>query len=150
MAKNTYVGVDMGTSRTSITTSTGVRETVWSFVGYAEDHVARKALDGREIVYGQEAVENRMSVNLVRPLQHGVIKTSGAEGKLAARAVKDLMEYVMSRANIPTGNTIYAVIGAPTDASVDSKAAIIDAAKGFVDSVIVCSEPFAVAYGLTS
>ncbi len=148
MAEKTYVGIDMGTSRTSITSSTGVRETVWSFVGYAEDHVARKALGGREVVYGQEAVQNRMSVNLVRPLDHGVIKTAGEEGKLAKKAVRDLVEHVMSKADIPGGNTIYAVIGAPADATVDSKAAIIEAARGYVDSVIVCSEPFAVAYGL--
>lgn len=148
MAEKTYVGIDMGTSRTSISTSTGVRETVWSFVGYAEDHVARKALGGRDVVYGQEAVKNRMSVNLVRPLEHGVIKTSGEEGRLAKKAVRHLVEYVMSKAQIPTGNTIYAVIGAPADATVESKAAIIEAAKGFADNVIVCSEPFAVAYGL--
>ncbi|MHC4514432.1 MAG: rod shape-determining protein [Planctomycetota bacterium] len=148
MAENTYVGIDMGTSRTSISTSTGVRETVWSFVGYAEDHVAKKALGGREVIYGQEAVQNRMSVNLVRPLDHGVIKTEGKEGELAKKAVRGLIEHVMSKADIPTGNTIYAVIGAPADATVDSKAAIIEAARGFVDNVIVCSEPFAVAYGL--
>ena len=35
-----YLGIDLGTSRTSVTSSTGARETVWSYVGYPEDHVA--------------------------------------------------------------------------------------------------------------
>lgn len=139
-----YIGIDLGTSRTSITTSTGFRETVWSYVGYPEDHVARKALGGRDVIFGEEAVENRMSLDLHRPLDRGVIK----EEDKAKKAVRDLLQHVISIAQIPTGSTIYAVIGAPAEASVEGKAAIIEAVADYVDSVIVCSEPFAVAYGL--
>ncbi|MGA1535077.1 MAG: MamK family actin-like protein [Planctomycetota bacterium] len=139
-----YVGIDLGTSRTSITTSTGVRKTVWSYVGYPEDHVARKMLGGRERIFGEEAVENRMSVDLHRPLAGGVIK----DDEKSRRAVRDLLQHVMEVAEIPNGQTIYGVIGAPAEASVDSKAAIIEAASDFMDSIVVCSEPFSVAYGL--
>ncbi len=149
MGETVYLGIDLGTSRTSITSSTGVRSTVWSYVGYPEDHVAQKMLGGREVVYGEEAVENRMSVKLVRPLAGGVVNTSESEeGELNRKAVKDLLEHTISLAQAPPGSTIYAVIGAPAEASVDSKAEILDAASSFVDSLIVCSEPFAVAYGL--
>lgn len=149
MSETVYLGIDLGTSRTSITASTGARETVWSYVGYPEDHVAKKMLGGRDVIYGQEAVENRMSVKLVRPLEGGIIKSGDdAAGKLHKRAVKDLLEHVIASAKVPTGSTIYAVIGAPAEASVDSKADILEAASNFVDSLIVCSEPFAVAYGL--
>ena len=139
-----YVGIDLGTSRTSITTSTGVRTTVWSYVGYPEDHVAQKMLGGRDRIFGEEAVANRMSVDLHRPLAQGVIK----DDEKSRQAVHDLFEHVMSEAKIPSGRTIYGVIGAPAEASVDSKAAIIEAASDFMDSIVVCSEPFAVAYGL--
>ncbi|MCA8959296.1 MAG: rod shape-determining protein, partial [Planctomycetes bacterium] len=148
MGETVYLGIDLGTSRTSVTSSTGVRTTVWSYVGYPEDHVARKMLGGRDVIYGEEAVENRLSVKLVRPLAAGVIDTQGAQADLNKKAVKDLIEHVISLAQVPAGNTIYAVIGAPAEASVDSKAEILDAASNFVDSLIVCSEPFAVAYGL--
>lgn len=149
MSENVYIGIDLGTSRTSITCSNGVRETVWSYVGYAKDHVSQKMLGGREVIYGKEAVENRMSVNLVRPLAGGSIKTkSGKDSAETKLAVKDLLEHAISLAQIPAGSTIYAVIGAPAEASVEGQAAIIEAATNFVDSVIVCSEPFAVAYGL--
>ncbi len=139
-----YVGIDLGTSRTSITTSTGVRTTVWSYVGYPQDHVALKMLGGRERIFGEEAVENRMSVDLHRPLAGGVIKDDAPSRK----AVHDLLDHVMAEAKIPSGSTIYGVIGAPAEASVDSKAAIIEAASDFMDSIVVCSEPFSVAYGL--
>lgn len=143
-----YLGIDLGSSRTSITSSTGVRETVWSYVGYPEDHVARKKLGGRDKIFGKEAVDNRMSVNLVRPLAGGALKMHGSGSDDARRAVKDLLEYAVSLAQAPTGATIYAVIGAPAEASVEGKAEIIEAASRCLDSVIVCSEPFAVAYGL--
>jgi rod shape-determining protein MreB len=40
------------------------------------------------------------------------------------------------------------MIGAPAEASVEGKATILDAADACIDSVIICSEPYAVAYGL--
>lgn len=148
MSETVYLGIDLGTSRTSISCSNGVRETVWSYVGYAKDHVARKTL-GKDIVFGKDAVDARMSVELVRPLAGGSIKTrEGKDTDMAKKAVKDLLHHAISLANIPKGSTIYAVIGAPAEASVEGKSAIIEAASNYVDSTIVCSEPFAVAYGL--
>ncbi|HIO66606.1 MAG TPA: hypothetical protein EYN40_07930, partial [Planctomycetes bacterium] len=144
MSEVVYIGMDLGTSRTSITTSTGVRTTVWSYVGYAQDHVSRKHLGGREKIFGEEAVQNRMAVDLVRPLDKGVI----CDDEKSKQAVRDLLEHVIEQADIPTGSTIYGVIGAPAEASVDSKAHILGAASEFMDSIVVCSEPFAVAYGL--
>ena len=144
MSETVFVGMDLGTSRTSITTSTGVRTTVWSYVGYAQDHVSKKLLGGRDKVFGEEAVQNRMAVDLVRPLDKGVIR----EDDNAKRATRDLIEHILDLAEIPSGSTVYGVIGAPAEASVDSKAHILEAASEFMDSIIVCSEPFSVAYGL--
>ncbi|MCK5940448.1 MAG: hypothetical protein KAI24_00655, partial [Planctomycetes bacterium] len=39
-----YIGMDLGTSRTSVSASNGVRETVFSMVGYPKDVVAMKLL----------------------------------------------------------------------------------------------------------
>lgn len=149
MPETVYLGIDLGTSRTSITSSTGVRETVWSYVGYPKDHVARKKFGGRDIIYGREAVENRMALRLFRPLAGGSIKArDGQDTEETKKAVKDLLEYVVSLAKAPAGCTILAVIGAPAEASVAGKTALLEAASDCIDSVIVCSEPFAVAYGL--
>jgi rod shape-determining protein MreB len=43
---------------------------------------------------------------------------------------------------------VYAVIGVPAQAAIHHKDAIIKAARESVDSVMLCSEPFSVAYGL--
>ena len=40
-----YIGMDLGTSRTAISASNGVRESIFSVVGYPKDHVARKLLN---------------------------------------------------------------------------------------------------------
>jgi rod shape-determining protein MreB len=149
MSEIVYLGIDLGTSRTSITTSTGVRTTVWSYVGYPKDHVAKKKMGGREIIYGKEALDNRMALNLFRPLAGGSIKVKGAKDTgETRRAVKDLLEHVVGLGKAAKGSTIYAVIGAPAEASVEGKATILEAAANCIDSVIVTSEPFAVAYGL--
>ena len=149
MSDTVYLGIDLGTSRTSISSSSGVRETVWSYVGYAKDHVAKKKFGGREVIYGKEAVENRLSLDLIRPLAGGSIKArQGKDTAEMKRALKDLVEYTVSLAKVPKGHTIYAVIGAPAEASVEGKATLLEAAGGCTDSVIICSEPFSVAYGL--
>ena len=149
MSDIVYLGIDLGTSRTSIVTSTGFRETVWSYVGYPKDHVARnKKFGGRDIIYGKEALEGRMSLDLYRPMAGSAAKQKGAQDDAnRKKAVKDLLEHVVSLAKIPKGATVYAMIGAPAEASVEGKATILDAAKDCIDSVIICSEPYAVAYG---
>lgn len=149
MADIVYLGVDLGTSRTSITSSNGVRETVWSYVGYPKDHVAKKKFGGRDVIFGREAVENRLALNVIRPLAGGSIKKKhGKETEESKRAIRQLLEHVVSKTKIPKGSTIYAVIGAPAEASVEGKAVILEAASSCIDSVIVTSEPFAVAYGI--
>jgi rod shape-determining protein MreB len=149
MSEPVFLGIDLGTSRTSITTSTGFRQTVWSYVGYPKDHVAKKKLGGRDIIYGKEVLDNRMSLNVYRPLAGGSIKVKGVrDNPETKKAVRDLMEHIVDLAKIPKGTTVYAVIGAPAEASVEGKATILEAASNCIDSVIVTSEPFAVAYGL--
>lgn len=144
-----YVGVDLGTSRTSISASNGVRETVASVVGYPKDVVSRKLLK-RDVLVGSEALERRLSLNMYRPLEHGVLKTDDADGGADqnAKAAADLLKAAIAMARARKDELVYAVIGAPAQASIHSKNAILDAARECVDSVMLCSEPFAVAYGL--
>src|SRR5438128_812564 len=70
------LGIDLGTSRSSIVSMNGVRKTVESYVGFARDPVSRKMLK-TDIIYGKSALDNRLAVDLYRPLEHGVIKYSG-------------------------------------------------------------------------
>ena len=148
-----YMGIDLGTSRTSVSASNGIRETVPSFVGYPKDVVSRKLLK-KDVLFGSEAIEHRLSLNLFRPLEDGVIKSSlddqkgGTEAEENLRAAGDLIGEIISQAKPHKDDLIYAVIGVPAEASIKNKEAILKAARKAVDSVMLCSEPFAVAYGL--
>ena len=168
-----YVGIDLGTMRTSVAASNGVRETDFSYVGYPRDVVAKK-LFKREQVFGKEALKKRMGLDLVRPFEHGFIKygtghQEGARGQGGAigatdgtghgaltqadlekhlQAAKDLVKYTLQLAKPRKDELVYGVLGAPAQASIDNKRLLVDATKGTLDAVMVCSEPFAVAYGL--
>ena len=140
-----YVGIDLGTSRTSIAASNGVRASIPSVVGYPKDVVGQK-LFGRSVLFGEEAIEKRMSLNFHRPLEKGVLKgAAGDDGDV--RAARDLINEIIRRARPRKDELVYAVIGAPAEASKKSKTAILDVARESCDSVMICSEPFSVAYG---
>jgi rod shape-determining protein MreB len=148
-----YLGIDLGTSRTSIACSNGVRETVASVVGYPKDHVSMKLLK-KDVLVGQEAFDNRLSLDFYRPLENGVIKFSdGRSGdperaKQNMQAARDLVKHALQLAQARKDELLFGVIGCPAQASIHNKKAIIDTAREHLDSVMICSEPFAVAYGL--
>jgi rod shape-determining protein MreB len=149
MPDTVYIGIDLGTSRTTIATSSGVHETIWSYVGYPKDHVAKKKFGGRDIVFGKEALDGRLALDLYRPMAGSSVKRKGAsDDAKRKKAIKDLLEHVVAAARIPHGTTIFGMIGAPAEASIEGKAAILSAVGDCIDSVIICSEPYAVAYGL--
>lgn len=144
-----YLGIDLGTSRTSVSGSNGVRETIPSFVGYPKDVISRKLLK-KDVLFGDEALEKRLSVDLFQPLGDGVIKGSDGSGESEGnlRAARDLITEIVRRAMPRKDELVYAVIGAPAQASIKNKEAILKVARESVDSVMLCSEPFSVAYGL--
>ena len=98
-----YVGIDLGTSRTSVSASNGVRETVYSFVGYPKDVVAKKLLK-KDVLFGKEAVEKRLSLDLYRPFEKGFIKFSNDETASVTpeeaanymKAAKDLVKFALT------------------------------------------------------
>ena len=144
-----YLGIDLGTSRSSVSASNGVRETVASFVGYPKDAVSQKLLK-KSVLFGQEAIDNRLALEFYRPLEHGVLKCSDDNDSYDnnLKAAKDLIAEIIRMAKPRKDELIYSVIGVPAQVSINNKQAILDAAKEAVDSVMLCSEPFSVAYGL--
>mgnify|MGYP007013259386 CR=1 FL=1 len=75
-----YIGMDLGTSRTSVSASNGVRETVYSMVGYPKDVVSQKLLK-KDVLFGKEALDKRLSLKLYKPLEKGVLKYTGDAAK---------------------------------------------------------------------
>ena len=139
-----YIGMDLGTSRTAVSASNGIRESVLTAVGYHKDIVSRKLFTGRKALFGEEAINKRTSLNFHQPLANGVIKNDDVEQK----AAEDIIRHALGIARLRKGDLIYVVIGAPAQASMDNKRLIMESVREFADSIIICSEPFAVAYGL--
>ena len=143
-----FVGIDLGTCRASVSASNGIWEVVPTYVGYPKDNISEELL-GTEPLFGDTALKHRLSVELVRPLAHGVIQTNGKGGNNKyLTAAKQLTRHLLEKARPKPGQPVYGVIGAPARASIASKRILIDAARGVLDAVMIVSEPFAVAYGL--
>lgn len=139
-----HIGIDLGTSRSAISSSSGKREWVHSYVGWPKDFVAQKLL-GKRILFGGEAIENRLSLNLVRPLENGVIRDGTRRDE---EAVKQLVHHLIESVGAKDGQKIHAAVGVPAEALKVNKLAIREAVQEYADALMVVSEPFAVAYGL--
>lgn len=142
------VGIDLGTSRSAISTSDSQRHVVDSFVGWPADMVARKVLK-KDVLIGAEALENRTMLALHRPLERGLLK-EGSEKDL--QAVRELLAHLLSLVGVERGSdratNVRAVVGVPAAALRTNKQYLRNAMKGIVGHLMIVSEPFAVAYGL--
>ena len=142
------VGIDLGTSRSAISSSTGEQFMVDSFVGWPTDLVARKVLQ-RDLLIGRDALENRTMLDLHRPLERGLLKEGSDKDVQAAR---ELLRHLLSLVNGKgaKGQPVRAVVGVPAATMRTNKQHLRNALKGVVDSLMIVSEPFAVAYGLNA
>jgi rod shape-determining protein MreB len=139
-----HVGIDLGTSRSSITASNGAHHVVESYVGWPLDMVARKVVK-KSILFGAEALENRPMLDLHRPLERGLIKQGSAKDE---EAVHELLKHLISLAGRKEGQAVQAVVGVPAEALRVSRQHLRAAVKGIADALLIVSEPFAVAYGM--
>jgi len=142
--KMLYVGIDLGTSRSVVSASNGNRKWVESYVGWPKDFVAKKML-GKRVLFGSEAQEHRLALNLSRPLQNGVIK-EGTERDDAA--VHELIGHLIELAGVGPDDEVCVAVGVPAEALKVNKIAIRNAVSDHARKMMVVSEPFSVAYGL--
>ena len=139
-----YVGIDLGTSQSSITASNGKRHVVKSLVGWPLDMVAQKVLK-KKVLVGQEALENRTMLDFHRPLENGLIK-EGSDRDLAA--VREILQHLLTQVGgMGEDCKVRAVVGVPAEAMRVNKQHLRNLLTGMVDGLMIVSEPFAVAYG---
>ncbi len=142
------VGIDLGTSRSSIATSDGRRLVVESYVGWPADMVARKVV-GEGPLIGSEAIAKREMLDLRRPLERGLIKEGSPRD---VEAVRVLLNHLLERVEVAErrarGVEVRAVVGVPAEAMRLNRKQLRAALEDKVDSLMIVSEPFAVAYGL--
>lgn len=142
-SKRMFIGIDLGTNHTAISTSDGKKNSILSVVGTPRDAVASKFLK-KEHLYGEEALKHRVALNLFRPVENGVLKNQ----KEDIEAAKGLLEFALRSVNGHRDAEKYAIIGVPAQASVLNKKIITEMAREFFDGIMVASEPFCVAYDL--
>lgn len=140
------IGIDLGTSRSAIAASNGGQEMVESYVGWPKDFVAQKVL-GQRVLFGEQALEHRLSLNLMRPLENGVIKEGTEKDE---ESVIELIGHLVELSQPTPGQPIHAAVGVPAEALKVNKRAIKQAVSRYAEKLIVVSEPFSVAYGLNA
>jgi len=139
-----YVGIDLGTSSSAIVAGSGKKNWVESYVGWPKDFIAEKVI-GKSVLFGTEALKNRLSMDVYRPLERGVVK-EGTEKE--EESVKELIRHLIGLVKPAKDQKVFAVVGVPAEAFKVNKIAIKKAVADNVDSLMVVSEPFAVAYGM--
>lgn len=145
MSTTYYAGIDLGTSRSTITTSTGKRMTTLSCVGYCKDFIARKRF-GRDYLLGEEALEHRLALDMVWPLANGVVREDERSLEATRLIVSSLIEQTLPERR--PDDPLRTAVGVPAQASLNSKQTIIDVIDPLATKLLVVSEAFAVAYAL--
>jgi len=144
--KSILVGFDLGTNKSCILTGPpgsgdiATSKIVSSVVGYVRDGIVDGIIAGNaSILYGDDALRNVLHVNLVAPLDRGVIKHRDA--------ARDFLQHIRALAD-PGGNAeIRAVVGIPANADEQAREDIRQCATGIFDRILLIPEPFLAALG---
>ncbi len=139
------VGFDWGTNTSRLYASTwgamdlAVDETIPTIVGYAKDDVLVGVIPGDEqVLFGERALKHKLHLNLVRPLDGGVIQDVKAS-RLFARHLK---------AKLGQGHSeVRAVVGMPAGSDLEARENARAALGGVFNKVLFVPEPFLAALG---
>ncbi|MEI6985397.1 MAG: MamK family actin-like protein [Rhodospirillaceae bacterium] len=136
------IGIDLGTSRTSVMTNRGIRKLFQSVVGYPRDVIGVRLL-GAPFAVGEQAYERRSFLELRYPLEDGVVKEGNTKDLTAARQV---LKHAVDIAEPSPGDEVRVIIGVPARASAGNKSVLLQIAEEIVNVAVVISQPFLVAY----
>jgi rod shape-determining protein MreB len=144
--KSIQVGFDLGTNKSCILTGLPgssdivVSKIIPSVVGYVRDGIVDGIIAGNaSILYGDDALRNVLHVNLVAPLDRGVIKHR--------EAARDFLQHVRTLADPGGSAEIRAVVGIPANADEQAREDIRLSATGIFDRILLIPEPFLAALG---
>lgn len=140
-----FVGLDWGTNMSCLmaaaadSTEVLVHEKIPTMVGYAVENVLEGVIPGNaKVLFGRDAQRYANHLNIVRPLQGGVIHERSAARAFAL--------HLRDRLNL-TDVDVRAVVGMPANSDVAAREDARGALKGVFHKVIFVPEPFLAALG---
>ncbi|HAV12628.1 MAG TPA: hypothetical protein DCX06_03890 [Opitutae bacterium] len=141
-----FVGLDLGTNTSFIlsghesSSDYSVSKLMPSVVGYIRDGLVNGILPtSKEVFFGDDALQNKLHLDLVWPLKDGVISD--------VKATRDLLRHMRNKVDASGSAEIRAVIGMPANTSVQSKEVLRSAVTGVFDRILIIPEPFLAALG---
>ncbi len=145
--KTILIGFDLGTNKSCLIAGTpgtddiALGKIVPTIVGYVKPGVINGIIPGNaEMLFGEEALKNRLHLNIVAPLADGVIAHP--------EPARDFLRHAR-RIVDPAGTAeIRAVIGVPANADQPAHDNIRRSVSGVFDRVLMIPEPFLAALGV--
>ena len=143
MSGRLYVGIDLGTFQSTIASSAGAMHSIETVVGRPKDPVARNFLK-RDVLFGADALKNKLACNLYRPMTAGV--TQDDEANLAA--AKAFVSHLIETVDPEEFDEVFGVICSPSHVSFTDKSNLVATLRGQVNAIMVVTEPFATAFAI--
>jgi rod shape-determining protein MreB len=145
-ANTLLIGLDLGTNKSCVlagpsgSTDITVSKVVPSVVGYVKDGIVDGIITGNaRVLFGEEALDQMLHVELVAPLSEGVISHTDA--------ARDFMQHIRLLAD-PSGKAeIRAVVGVPANAGEPAREEIRRSVQGIFARILLIPEPFLAALG---
>ena len=144
--KTILVGFDLGTNKSCVlagppnSTEISASKIVPTFVGYVKEGIVDGIVAGNSaVIFGEEALRNMLHVQLVAPLERGVVAHPDA--------ARDFLKHMRSLVDPTNSAEIRAVVGVPANADQQSRDDIRRAAYGIFDRILLIPEPFLSALG---
>ena len=141
-----FLGFDWGTNKSCLKAAyagqaeTAIDQIVPTVVGYAKDGIVDGLLpDNATVLFGKQALQHRLHLNLVQPMVDGVVKD--------VASARDFAKHLRSLIEVPAGTEIRAVIGVPANADSTARENVRQGVSGLFDRVLLVPEPFLAALG---
>jgi len=145
-SKTMLAGFDLGTNKSCILAGpAGVNDItlskiIPSVVGYVKEGIVDGIIAGNaSILFGDDALNNMLHVNLVAPIAEGVITHPAA--------TRDFFQRVRSLIDPSGQSEIRTVVGIPANATEKAREDIRQCALGIFDRILLVPEPFLSALG---
>lgn len=145
--KSIVLGFDFGTNKSCLISGSAdsddiqLGKIVPTVVGNVKDGIINGIIPGdADVLFGEEALKNRVHVTLETPLGDGVIENAEAAHTFIHH-VRDMVD--------PSGTAeIRAVVGLPANADNQAREDLRHAVAGSFDRVLMIPEPFLAALGV--